>query len=344
MAVRLAEIAGWIGGELLGDGALEIEGLRPLGEAGPRDLAFAVGPDAVTAARDSRAGALLVAARIEGFTGAQLVVRDPRGAFGAVLERLHPPRRAKAGVHPTAIVEPTARIDPAAEVGPFVVVGAGSRIGPAAILDAHVVVGRDCEVGAACHLHAHAVLYDGTRIGAGSIVHAGAVVGSDGFGYRTAGGLPRKIPQVGRVEVGDEVEIGANSTIDRATLGVTAVGAHAKIDNLVQVGHNVTIGRGAILCAQTGIAGSTRLGDGVVLAGQVGVADHRVVGAGVQVAAKSAVMQDVEPGQVVAGIPAVPAPLWRRQQALLRRLADWRSRLRRLEQRLEGRGEEESVD
>ncbi|MCL4837630.1 MAG: UDP-3-O-(3-hydroxymyristoyl)glucosamine N-acyltransferase [Thermoanaerobaculia bacterium] len=340
MAHRLAEIAGWVGGRLLGDGEAGIEGLRPLGEAGPGDLAFAAGAGAEGAARASRAGALLVAAPVEGFAGAQIVVADPRAAYGEVLERMHPPRRAVPGVHATAVVDAAASVDPGAEVGPFAVVGAGSRIAAGAILDAHVVVGRACEVGEDCLLHAHAVLYDGTRIGAGCIVHAGAVLGSDGFGYRPVGGVPRKIPQVGHVEIGEQVEIGANTTVDRATLGVTAIGAHAKIDNLVQVAHNVTVGRGAILCAQAGVAGSTRLGDGVVLAGQAGVTDHRVVGAGARVSAKSAVMKDVEPGQDVAGIPAVPAPLWRRQQALLRRLADWAARLRRLERQL-GREREE---
>lgn len=341
MAVRLAEIAGWVGGEVLGDGGTEVDGLRPLGEAGRRDLAFAAGAGAEVAARASGAGALLVAAAVEGFPGAQIVVADPRAAFADVLERLHPPRRAEPGAHATAVVDPAAGVDPGSEIGPFVVVGAGSRIAAGAILGAHVVVGRDCEVGEGCLLHPHAVLYDGTRIGAGSIVHAGAVLGSDGFGYRPAGGVPRKIPQVGHVEVGEQVEIGANTTVDRATLGVTAIGAHAKIDNLVQVAHNVSVGRGAILCAQSGVAGSTRLGDGVVLAGQVGVADHREVGAGARVSAKSAVLRDVEPGEDVAGIPAVPAGAWRRQQALLRRLGEWSARLRRLERRIGGSREEE---
>lgn len=341
MGRRLAEIAGWVGGRLLGDGEAEIDGLRPLGEAGPRHLAFAAGAGAEAAARASGAGAVLVALAVEGFSGAQILVADPRAAYGEVLERLHPPRRAVPGVHPTAVVEAAASVDPGAEIGPFAVVGAESRIAAGAMLGAHVVVGRGCEVGEGCLLHPHAVLYDGTRIGAGSIVHAGAVLGSDGFGYRPVGGVPRKIPQVGHVELGEQVEIGANTTVDRATLGVTAIGAHAKIDNLVQVAHNVTVGRGAILCAQSGVAGSTRLGDGVVLAGQVGVADHREVGAGARVSAKSAVLRDVGPGEDVAGIPAVPAGAWRRQQALLRRLAELAARLRRLERRAGGAGEEE---
>src|SRR6185295_9948094 len=192
-------------------------------------------------------------------------------------------------------------------------------------------------------LHPHAVLYDGTAVGANSVVHAGAVLGADGFGYATQGGAHHKVPQIGRVVVEAEVEIGANTTIDRATLGETRIGAGTKIDNLVQVGHNVRIGRHCILCGQAGIAGSTRLGDGVVLAGQAGVAGHIELGDRVQVAAKSAALAPVAPGAVVAGIPAVDLRQWRRQVALLSRLGEMNRRLKALEKKLgvpRGEGEE----
>jgi UDP-3-O-[3-hydroxymyristoyl] glucosamine N-acyltransferase len=189
-------------------------------------------------------------------------------------------------------------------------------------------------VGEGAVLHPHAVLYDDTEVGSGCVIHAGAVLGADGFGYATQGGTPHKVLQIGRVVVEGDVEIGANTTIDRATLGETRIGAGTKIDNLVQVGHNVRVGRHCILCGQAGIAGSTQLGDGVVLAGQSGVSGHIQLGDRVQVAAKSAALASVEPGTVVAGIPAVELRTWRRQVALLSRLQEMSRRLRAIEKRL----------
>ena len=185
-------------------------------------------------------------------------------------------------------------------------------------------------------LHPHAVLYDGTEVGAGSIVHAGAVLGADGFGYATHGGAHHKVPQVGRVVLEADVEVGANSTIDRATLGETRIGTGTRIDNLVQVGHNVEVGRHCILCGQAGIAGSARLGSYVVLAGQSGVAGHIELGDGAQVAAKSAALASVEPRTAVAGIPAIEMRKWRRQAVLLSRLDEIVRRLRAVEKRMEG--------
>jgi UDP-3-O-[3-hydroxymyristoyl] glucosamine N-acyltransferase len=237
------------------------------------------------------------------------------------------------------VVEAGAEVDPAAHVAPYAVIGAGSRIGAGAVVGAHAVVGRGCEVGTGAVLHPHVVLYDGTAVGEGSEIHAGAVLGSDGFGYATRQGRHHKVPQVGRVVVEAEVEVGANTTIDRATLGETRIGAGTKIDNLVQVGHNVRVGRAAILCGQAGIAGSSRLGDGVVLAGQAGVGGHLTLGDRVQVAAKSAALSSVEPGMQVAGIPAVEMGKWRREVALRsrleRRLADLAKRIAELERRNE---------
>jgi UDP-3-O-[3-hydroxymyristoyl] glucosamine N-acyltransferase len=196
------------------------------------------------------------------------------------------------------------------------------------------VIGRRCAVGEGAVLHPHAVLYDGTEVGAGATVHAGVVLGADGFGYATHGGVHHKVPQVGRVVLEEGVEVGANSTIDRATLGETRIGRGTKIDNLVQVGHNVRVGRHCILCGQAGIAGSTELGDYVVLAGQSGVSGHIKLGDGVQVAAKSAALSSVEPGTKVAGIPAVELRKWRRQAVLIARLEEMSRRVRALEKRL----------
>jgi len=331
VSFRLAEVAAWLGGELQGPGDLEIDGLAPLEDAGPRELAFLASPRYRDKAAASRAGVLLVAQPLPDFAGAQVVVADPYLAFAELLARFHPERRREPGIHPSAVLAAGAVVDPSAHIGPYAVVGAGSRVGARAVVSPFVVVGAECEVGEDSVLHPHVVLYDRTRVGRRVVLHAGVVLGSDGFGYAASEHGPVKIPQVGRVEVGDDVEIGANSTIDRATLGATTIGAQTKIDNLVQVGHNVRIGRAAILCGQSGIAGSTRLGDGVILAGQAGVSGHLEIGDGAKVAAKSAALWDIAAGQQVAGIPAVDAGQWRRQQALLRRLAELDRRLRRLE-------------
>jgi UDP-3-O-[3-hydroxymyristoyl] glucosamine N-acyltransferase len=338
---RLGELADRVGGAVQGDRERPIAGLAALETAGPEELSFLANPQYLEAARASRAGALLVARPFAGLTCDLVVVADPYLAFARLLADLHEPAAPAPGIHATAVVDASAEIDPTAAIGPYAVVGEHSRVGARAELMAHVVVGRDCRVGEDCVLHPHVVLYDRTVLGERTILHAGVVLGSDGFGYAPGEGKPFKIPQVGRVVVGAEVEIGANSTVDRATLGETTIGDATKIDNLVQVGHNVAIGRSAILCGQVGIAGSARLGDGVVMGGQSGSSGHLEIGAGVKVAGKTAVFAAVPAGQTVAGIPAIEIGSWRRQQALLKRLQELFRRLRRLEERVGGVTNEE---
>lgn len=344
---RLGELAERVGGTVRGDAEREVSGVAGLEEAEPAQIAFLTAPRLLARAASSRAGALGVsaeaAAREELLGRDLLVVADPALARVQVLGLFHPPPPVEPGVHPTAVVGRGCRIDPGAQLGPYVVVGEGSTVDAGAVLGPHAVVGRGCEVGAGAVLHPHAVLYDGTSIGPRSIVHAGAVLGADGFGYLTRGGRHQKVPQVGRVVVEEDVEIGANAAIDRATLGETRVGAGTKIDNLVQVGHNVQVGRSVLLCGQSGVAGSTRLGDGVVLAGQAGVADHQELGPGVQVAAGSAVLQSVAEG-AVGGLPAMPLGRFRRVTVLLGRLEELFRRVRTLERRPGSEREEESVE
>jgi len=338
---RLAELAGLVGGRVEGDPERVVEAIRSLETAGPRDLSFLKDPRYRGQAAASAAGALLVGPSLAdaAVLGRDLLVADdPSYALARLLTVLHPEERREPGVHPTAILEPGCAVDPEAHVGPYAVIGAGSRIGAGAAVLAFVAVGRDCAVGEGAVLHPHAVLYDGTEVGARSIVHAGVVLGADGFGYATHGGAHHKVPQIGRVVLESDVEVGANTTIDRAALGETRIGAGTKIDNLVQVGHNVRVGRHCILCGQAGIAGSARLGDGVVLAGQSGVSGHIELGDGVQVAAKSAALSSLAPGAVVAGIPAVEMRKWRRQTVLLARLEEMSRRVRALEKQL-GEGE-----
>ena len=350
MGFRLGELAERVGGEVRGDAERPVEGVRTLAEAGPEHLSLLTGPRYRDEARASRAGALLIARGPQGERLVQalradpeagpslLVVENPAHALSRILSLFHPVRRPGPGIAATAVLDPDAEVDPSAHVGPYAVVGAGTRLEAEVVVEAHVTLGRDCRVGEGTWLHPHAVLYDGTELGRRCVVHSGAVLGADGFRYAFVDGVHHKVPQVGRAVLGDDVEVGALSAVDRGTLGATRVGDGTKIDNLVQVGHNVEVGRAALLCGQAGIAGSTRLGDGVVLAGQAGVTGHVRVGDGVQVAAKSAVLGDVEPGLRVAGIPAGPLHEWRRQVVRVSKLEDLQRRVRELERRLDGSG------
>jgi UDP-3-O-[3-hydroxymyristoyl] glucosamine N-acyltransferase len=338
MGYRLAELAELVGGRVEGDAERAVEAIRSLESAGPHDLSFLKDPRYRGQAAASAAGALLVGPSLAGAAALGrdlLIADDPSWALARLLAVFHPEERRPPGIHPTAILEPGCAVDPAAHVGPYAVIGAGSRIAAGAAVLAFVAVGRGCVVGEGVVLHPHSVLYDGTEVGAGSIVHAGVVLGADGFGYATHEGAHHKVPQVGRVVLEEGIEVGANSTVDRATLGETRIGAGTKIDNLVQVGHNVVTGRHCILCGQAGIAGSARLGSYVVLAGQSGVAGHIALGDGVQVAAKSAALASVEPRTAVAGIPAIEMRKWRRQAVLLSRLEEMSRRVRALEKKLE---------
>ncbi|HEV7669109.1 MAG TPA: UDP-3-O-(3-hydroxymyristoyl)glucosamine N-acyltransferase [Thermoanaerobaculia bacterium] len=360
MAIRLRDLAGHVGGRVEGDGEHEVSGVRPLAEAAAEHLSLLNHARYRAEAEASGAGALLTTpalaaqlpARSAGSESADrnlLLVDDVSFALATVLGLLHPERERPPGVAPSAIVDPSAEVDPSAWIGPYVVIDAGSRIGARAAVHPFVAIGRDCTVGQGAILYPHAVLYDRTEIGAASIVHAGAVIGSDGFGYATQGGIHHKVPQVGRAVVEEEVEIGANTTIDRATLGETRIGRGTKVDNLVQVGHNVRVGERSILCGQAGIAGSTELGRYVVLAGQVGVSGHLEVADGTQVAAKSAVLRSVEEkGRQIGGIPAGPIAEWRRQAAAtarlpesIRRQNDLMRRVERIEKRLDALGRSE---
>jgi UDP-3-O-[3-hydroxymyristoyl] glucosamine N-acyltransferase len=351
VAHRLAELAELVSGRVEGDPDRTVEAIRALEAAGPGDLSFVTLVRHRARALASGAGALLVgedlAAMLAGdrqVPGADLlVVADAGFALARLLALFHPDPGHVAGIHPTAIVGEGAVVDPAAHLGPYVVIGAGSRVGAGAAVLAHAVVGSGCTIGERALIHPHAVLYDRTEVGAGCIVHSGVVLGGDGFGYATRGGVHHKVPQVGRVVLEDEVEIGANTTIDRAALGETRVGAGTKIDNQVMLGHNVQVGRRSLLCAQVGIAGSTRIGDGVVLGARVGAIDHVEIGDRVQAAAGTEVFESLPPGAVVGGSPAHPVSRWRRQLVLLWKLEEMFRRLRALERRSPGTPRRDAV-
>ncbi|MBL8112090.1 MAG: UDP-3-O-(3-hydroxymyristoyl)glucosamine N-acyltransferase, partial [Acidobacteria bacterium] len=297
-----AALAAAVGATLVGDGSLLLEGVRALQAAGPRELSFAADAKAEKAALESRAGALLArsAARFPGRT--VLEIADPVLALISILRIFHPQRVARPGVHPTAVVAGAA-IHEGAEIGPFVVVGEGSTVGEGCILEAHAVVGRNCRLAENVFLHPHVVLYDDVVLAARVEIHSGTVLGADGFGYHATKTGILKIPQVGNVEIDADVEIGANTCVDRAALESTRVGAGTKIDDLVMIGHNNVIGRHGFLCGQVGLAGSSTVGDGVVLAGQVGVAGHVHIGNGVKAGGQTGISADVPDGVAVNGSP-----------------------------------------
>jgi UDP-3-O-[3-hydroxymyristoyl] glucosamine N-acyltransferase len=333
----LGEIAARIGGTVRGDAGCRVSGIRPLEEAGPGDLSFLTHPRYRRTAAATAAAGLLVGDEA-GLPGRNLiVVANPYAALAHAIALFHPQHRPPPGISPQAVLGEGARLGEDVSIGPFAVLGRGAALGDRVVLMPGVVLGEEVVVGEESVLHPGVVVYPRAVLGARVVVHAGAVIGSDGFGYAEEGGARTKIPQVGNVVIEDDVEIGACATIDRATLGSTVIGRGTKIDNLVQVGHNVRVGEGSILVAQSGIAGSARLGRSVILAGQSGVAGHLEIGDRSAVGAKSAVLQDLAPGAFVIGHPAVDHRVFKRTQAALRRLPDLLRRVARLE-RAAGKG------
>jgi UDP-3-O-[3-hydroxymyristoyl] glucosamine N-acyltransferase len=337
---RLDELAGWVGGAVRGDPARRIRGVAPLDQAGPDELSFLTNPRYRQAAGSTAAGAILVAPGSGLERPDLLEVAEPYLALARLLGRIHPPVRPRPGLSPDARVAPGVAVGHDVHVGPFAVVEAAAVLGDRVVVGAGCVIGEGCRLGEDTELRPGVVLYPGTRLGDRCLLHAGVVLGADGFGFATSSGRHHKVPQLGTVVVEDDVEIGANSAVDRAMLGETRLGRGSKIDDLVMIGHGVRLGAHALLAGQAGIAGSARLGARAILAGQAGVAGHLELGDDVVVAAKSAVFDDLPAGARVAGVPAVDHRRWRRVQALVRQLPELQRELRRLRARvaaLEGR-------
>jgi len=305
--------------------------VAPLETAEPEQISFVIDARYRAAAAASRAGAFLVSKDVSGLRGPLLRSDVPTQALIALLTVFHPAAPARPGVDPTAIVARDARVDPSAAIGALAVIGSGAVIGPNVSVHPLTYVGPGVEVGEGCVLHPRVVLCEGVHLGRRVIVHPGAVIGGDGFGDAFDGNAHPKIPQVGGVVIEDDVEIGANTTVDRATLGATVIGHGTKIDNLVMVGHGCRIGPDCLIAAQVGLAGSTTLGARVMLGGQVGSAGHLTVGDGARVAAQSGVHRDVPPRHDYAGYPAVQAREWRRASACMPRLPALFRRMRRVE-------------
>jgi UDP-3-O-[3-hydroxymyristoyl] glucosamine N-acyltransferase len=330
----LDELARLVGGDLEGGAALEVEGFATLESAGPRDLSFVAAARHLDAARKSRAGAFVAPPGLDLGGRPAIRVAQPYAAVAVLLGVFFPESPMAPGVHPTAHVAPTARVSPEAHIGAFAVVSEGAAVGRGAVVHPHAFVGPACEVGEQSVLHPHVVLRARVTLGRRVVVHPGSVLGADGFGYVFDGRTHRKIPQVGRVVVEDDVEIGANVAIDRATLGETVIGRGTKIDNLVQIGHNVVVGADTVIVAQTGIAGSSRIGRQVVLAGQVGIADHVTVGDGAQIGSQAGVHRDAPAGARLIGTPAMPAEQGLRALASIARLPELLRSVRALGRRV----------
>ena len=331
----LGEIAEALQAQLEGDPARIVVGVAPLDTAGPDQISFLTDLRYHEAALASRAGAFLAPKNVADLPAPTLRCATPQQALIDLLRLFHPPAATTPGIDRTAVVAADAHVDPTAAVGPLTVIEGQAVIGPGVRLHALVYVGSGVQVGEGSVIYPHVSLREGVRLGRRVVVHAGAVLGADGFGFTFDGSAHRKVPQVGGVLIEDDVEIGANTTIDRATFGDTIVRRGTKIDNLVQIGHNVEVGEHSLLVAQVGVAGSSRLGRGVVLAGQVGVADHVTLGDGVVAAAQTGIGADVEAGTKIWGTPSRPMGLARRIAVAQTRLPELLQRVRALEQRVE---------
>ena len=333
MSFTAAEIAGHLQGEVLGDGSAVLTGFAPADKARPGDLTFAENDTFFQRADASAASAILVAGDFTSRVKVLIRVANARIAFAKVLPLFFPDPAFAPGVHPSAVVAASAKVDPTAHIGPHCVIGERAQIGARSVLQGGNHVGHNSHVGEDVNLFPHVIIYPRTQIGNRVRIHAGTVIGSDGFGYVLDEGSHRKVPQIGSVIIGEDVEIGANVTVDRGALGPTIIGKGTKIDNLVQIAHNVTIGEHSLLVAQVGIAGSSKLGNYVTLGGQVGIAGHLKIGNRAIVSAKSGVMHDLKDGEKVFGYPAVEDRQAKRQIISLRQLPDMLRRLRDLEKK-----------
>jgi UDP-3-O-[3-hydroxymyristoyl] glucosamine N-acyltransferase len=333
--VRLDEIAARLECTLEGDGGIDIVRVAAIEAAGPGDLTFFANTKYLPELRRTRASAVIAGPAVDGVPCAILRTADPYLTFARAVALFSDPWRPAPGVHPLAAVDATATVAADASIGPFSFVGEGARIGARTIVHGHVTIGRYAEIGDDCVVHAQASIRERVHLGNRVVIQDGVVIGSDGYGFaRRADGSHHKIPQVGGVAIEDDVEIGANTTIDRPAVGETRIAAGTKIDNLVQVAHGVRIGRNVLLAAQVGVAGSSVIEDQVTLAGQVGVAGHLTIGKGTIATAQTGIPNSVEPGSFISGYPAIPNRDWLKASALFRRLPELRKAVAELEQRV----------
>ena len=329
--ITAGELAAQLSLPLRGDAGRLLTGAATLEDAGPGDIAFAGGPKYFEAGAHSAAGCIIATIEFRRAAGQTIIESpQPRAHFAQALALLYPVQPICAGVHPSAVVaqgvEQGARIDPTAEVGPFVTIGRNARIGARTVIGAGSNIGDSTEIGDDCVLHPRVTVYERTKIGARCLIHSGAVIGADGFGFEMVAGAWNKVPQVGTIAIGDDVEIGANSCIDRATLGVTVIGDGTKLDNMVHIGHNCRIGKHVVIAAQTGLAGGVTIGDYAVVGGQVGIGDKARIESKAIIGSGAGILTSkiVRAGEPVWGTPARPLRQYLEQLATLARLSKHR--------------------
>lgn len=332
--MKLADIAARLHCDLEGDGTIEIHGLAPIDSAEPGTLTFVANPRYRVHLETTRASAVIVGRGVPPAPLATLRAADPYMAFAEAIDLFHTPVPRPEGIHPSAVVATSARIGPGARIGPHCVVGERAVLGARACLDAHVVLYPEVEIGDDFHAQARVVVRERVRIGHRVVLQPGCVIGSDGFGYAVGATGVRKITQGGTVVLEDDVEVGANTTIDRAAIGATRIGAGVKLDNLVQIAHGCDIGAGSMLAAQVGLSGSTKLGRFVRMGGQAATTGHLGIGDGASVAARGGITSDVEAGATVGGYPAQAIDAFRRTLVTIPRLPEILRRLRRVERQL----------
>ena len=333
--MKLTELAGRLGCRLEGDGDIEITRVAGIETAGPSDVTFFANNKYAAELRATQAGAVILGENADAAPCAMLRTKNPYLAFAKAVEVFAPAWTPAPGVHRLAFVADTAAVAADASIGPFAVIGEGARIGARTIVQPHAVIARDAQIGDDCLIHAGVSIRERVVLGDRVVVQDGAVIGSDGYGFaRNVDGSHYKIPQVGGVVLEDDVEVGANTTIDRPAVGETRIGRGAKIDNLVQIAHGVSVGARSLLAAQVGIAGSTTLEESVTLAGQVGVAGHLTVGKGVVATAQTGIPNSVEAGALVSGYPAIDNRDWLKASAIFRKLPELRKTIVDLERRI----------
>jgi UDP-3-O-[3-hydroxymyristoyl] glucosamine N-acyltransferase len=321
--MKVKELAAWLSAAAEGNDDLDLARVTALEDAGPGDVSFVTHKRALKAAALSQAGCLLVPLDFGNDTGRTVIrIADPRAAAGRAITKLHPRTDPLPGIHPSTVIGPGTIIEPGCAIGPFVTIGAGARIGAGSSIGAGSVIGDYVLIGEFCTLHPRVTIYRDVEIGSYAILHSGCVIGADGFGFVLVDGMYEKFPQIGRVHLGDRVEIGANSCVDRAALGVTSIGDGTKLDNLVHVGHNCRVGRHVVVAAQTGFSGGVIIEDYAVIGGQVGIGDKARIGTRAVLGSRSGVLTSkiVRAGQVVWGTPARPLREHLEQLAVLSRL------------------------
>ena len=335
--LKLGQLAEFLGATLRGDAEKAITGLATLQEAGPAQLSFLANPQYRKYLPDSKAGAVLLkAADAEGYAGDALVVADPYLAYARISHLFDPKPKAAAGVHPTAVVAADAQVDPSASIGAFAVIESGACIGPAVTVGAHCFIGARSVVGEGGWLAPKVTLYHDVRIGKRVVIQSGAVLGGEGFGFANEKGVWQKIAQIGGVTLGDDVEVGVNTAIDRGALADTVIGNGVKLDNQIQIAHNVQVGDNTAMAACVGISGSTKIGANCMLAGGVGLVGHIEICDGVFVTGMTMVTRSItEPGAYSSGTAMQPAAEWRKSAARIRQLDDMSRRLQQVEKRVQ---------